>query len=141
MSIDLIIKRQRTLWGLAVFLVLIVIDQLTKNIVVDSYRNYYFAFSLSVNVYAMYGIYFIGIAAVSGYVVKQGHNVSAVDFFAWVMILAGGVSNVVERIVLGYVRDWIYIWTGVFNLADGYIIFGILMLLFSSTKFIKESVK
>ncbi|MEK7618463.1 MAG: signal peptidase II [Patescibacteria group bacterium] len=108
---------------------MICIDQLAKNSAVHAYKNYYFAFSLPLDVYVMYGIYFMGIAALSAYVFKQYQNLSAVDFFAWVMILAGAASNVAERIVLGYVRDWIYIRNGVFNFADGYIILGIVILL------------
>ena len=56
--------------------------------------------------------------------------------FAWIVIFAGAVANVGERIALGYVRDFVYIslwkWTGVYNLADFYIIVGILVLLVSS---------
>ncbi len=40
---------------------------------------------------------------------------------ALVMIIAGGIGNVVDRLALGYVRDWIYfelIDFAVFNLAD-----------------------
>jgi lipoprotein signal peptidase len=52
------------------------------------------------------------------------------------MIFAGAASNIGERILLGYVRDFIYIslykWTGVYNAADGYIILGIVLLLIKS---------
>jgi lipoprotein signal peptidase len=48
------------------------------------------------------------------------------------LILAGAVSNVGERTIFGFVRDWVYIYTGVFNLADGYIILGIIILFFYS---------
>ena len=55
------------------------------------------------------------------------------ESIAWVMILSGACSNVTERIVLGYVKDWIYITrfglTGIYNLAAGYILIGIVLLL------------
>ena len=52
---------------------------------------------------------------------------------AWALVLAGGASNIIERIIMGSVRDFIYIhWrnlTGIYNLADFYIIVGVLVLL------------
>ena len=62
-----------------------------------------------------------------------------------VLTFAGALSNVVERIVLGSVRDFIYIifyhWVGVYNLADGYIIAGIILLLLRSTRMIDKNDK
>jgi signal peptidase II len=49
--------------------------------------------------------------------------------FSWILIVAGGVSNVLERLVLGYVRDFIYFYGGlIINLADLYIFFGAIVI-------------
>lgn len=125
------IENRRTRWGSFVFLfiLLILTDQASKYLASDVYRNYYFAFSLPLNVYMMYGIYFLGIGAIAVYVARYHRALPKTEFVAWVLILAGAVSNVGERLFLSSVRDWIYIGNGVFNLADGYIIAGILILL------------
>ena len=122
-------KKMQVLWGLVVFFVLIIADQFAKNISDDIFRNNNFAFSLQMPLYIMYGIYFLGIAAIAVYLFKHHQNLSTADFLAWLFILAGAVSNVGERVILGYVRDWIYISNGVFNLADIYILLGIFLLI------------
>lgn len=140
MSNDLMSKKQQAPRGLVVFLfiALIIADLLIKSLTADVYRNYYFAFSLPLNIYFMYGIYFAGITSIVVYLARHMSRLSAWEAVAWIMVLAGAVSNVGERMVLGYVRDWVYILNGVFNLADIYILAGILILIFvgkSSTKY------
>lgn len=131
---DLMSKKTRVLWGLAVFLFLMAIDQLTKNFADNVFKNHYFALSLQVNVVLMYAIYFAGIIGIVIYLRKHFYHLAVKDFAGWIMILSGAVSNVAERVALGHVRDWIYFFNGVFNLADGYIIFGILLLLIIDIK-------
>lgn len=48
---------------------------------------------------------------------------------AWTLVFAGAISNVTERVVLGYVRDFIFIFGGILNLADLYILGGVFILL------------
>jgi lipoprotein signal peptidase len=114
------------------FLVLLLLDQLVKHFVASPFLNYNFAFSLPVPVLLMYIIYFVVIAAMVYYVSKNHKAFSFFSKLAWTLIFAGAASNIGERIVLGHVRDFIYIsfykWTGVYNLADGYIIVGIILL-------------
>jgi signal peptidase II len=80
----------------------------------------------------MYAIYFLVILGMLYYVFKNYKNFSVSAYFAWTLIFAGAASNIGERIFLGYVRDFIYIsfykWTGVYNVADGYIILSIFIL-------------
>lgn len=48
------------------------------------------------------------------------------------MIAAGAASNLYDRIILGYVRDYIYaFWGSVFNLSDLMIVTGILLIVLS----------
>ena len=118
------------------FFALIVIDQLSKHFVTRRFLNYNFAFSLPVPVSLMYVIYAAVIAGMIYYVLKNHRQFSFLTKFAWTLIFAGAISNIGERILLGYVRDFIYIslykWTGVYNAADGYIILGIVLLLIKS---------
>ena len=112
-----------------VFLLLIIIDQFSKSLVVRPFKNFYFAFSLPLPKWLMFAFYGLVLIFIIKYCLKHFKNFVFAQILAWLFIVAGAVSNIGERMVLGYVRDYIYIWTGVFNLADGYIIVGILILL------------
>jgi len=126
------LKERQVLWGFAFFLFLIFIDQATKKIASHIFRNYDFAFSLQAPIALMYAVYFVGIFGIILYLKEQYAAISRVNFLAWILILSGAISNVGERLFLSYVRDWIYFYNGVFNLADGYIILGVLVLLLTS---------
>ncbi len=117
------------LTGLGVFFSLILLDQITKHWTPDQFKNYQFAFSLPVPTSLMYVIYFLVMSVMTVYILQNYFKFRIGETIAWGLILAGGLSNVGERLFLGYVRDWIYLFNGVFNLADGYIILGILILL------------
>lgn len=48
------------------------------------------------------------------------------DFFYWGLIVAGAVSNVIDRLTLGAVFDYINLgWWPVFNISDAYIAIGV----------------
>ncbi len=115
------------------FVFLIVLDQLAKHFAEHIFFNDRFAFSLPVPEPLMYIIYFLVTAGIIYYIAGHYKNFPPSSAAAWVLILAGALSNIGERILLGRVRDFIYIsfyrWTGVYNLADGYIIVGITILL------------
>lgn len=116
-----------------VFLLLIIIDQLSKYFAKNLFLNYQFAFSLPVPPALMYFIYSLVLLAIIYHIAAHHHRLSFKAKLAWTFILAGASSNITERIILGYVRDFIYItfykWTGVYNLADFFIIVGIIILL------------
>lgn len=47
------------------------------------------------------------------------------------LILAGGIGNLIDRIFRGFVIDFISLkWVGIFNLADMYIVMGVILILF-----------
>ncbi len=121
------------IWPL-VFLLLIFFDQTFKCLAPNVFRNYQFAFSLPVPFLIMYVIYTLAFGGIVYYVAIRRNLFSAVEKLAWVLILTGAALNIGERIALGYVRDFVYItffrWTGIYNLADGYIIAGMVLLLF-----------
>jgi lipoprotein signal peptidase len=116
-----------------IFFTSVIIDQLVKHLVLKEFLNYNFAFSLPVPSPLMFAIYAAVIAAMVYHILKNHRRLTFLAKLAWTLIFAGAASNIIERILLGYVRDFIYIsfyrWTGVYNLADGYIIAGVLLLL------------
>ena len=115
------------------FFLLIAIDQAAKFLIVEHhqhlvFKNNNFAFSLAVPSVAMYFIYVVLLGSLTVWFVLK-KNKQTVAKLGFVFILAGALSNIVERIFKGYVIDFIHIHTGVLNLADFFIIAGILMLL------------
>jgi lipoprotein signal peptidase len=117
-------------------ILLVSADQVIKFILVqnnwDIFRNYHFAFSLPLPQPVMYGIYASIEILIIGYLLKNRSRLASRELWAWTLILAGSLSNIGERIILGYVRDFIPILSGIFNLADFYIIVGLIILVVSS---------
>lgn len=117
----------------------IVLDQLLKTWIflqkvlpswLLKFHNNQFAFSLPVPVWLIYILYLIVFAIAIYYFIKKFNCAKWIELAAWALLFAGGLSNVGERIVLGYVRDYLLVFNGIFNLADIFIIAGILILLF-----------
>lgn len=151
-------SKQGKIYGRGIFsiwilcgIALIVIDQITKLLAVKSnfaesldrfgpyvgktnFQNFKFAFSLPVPAIVMYVVYGIALTLVIRHMVIFWKNFNFMTRAAWVLILCGALSNIGERIALGYVRDFIYILTGIFNIADGFILIGVILLLFSYQK-------
>lgn len=115
------------------FFLFVAADQLSKYYFSGKeFRNYYFAFSLHLPVWLMYFIYAILLAALLSWFISSKTKTQWIKI-SFILVLAGAVSNLVERIALGYVRDFIYIHTGIFNLADFMIILGLLILFVSKS--------
>ena len=129
---------KRGVGWVAVFFLLILVDQVLKGLAKDTFLNQNFAFSLPLPAWLMYAVY-AGVLCVSGnYLIKHHRQLSLWQQAGWLLIWAGAFSNIGERIVLGHVRDFIYITlfglTGIYNLADGYILLGIAVLFFKDRK-------
>lgn len=99
-----------------------------------AFKNYNFAFSIPLSAWLMYITYSIVIMALVRHLLRNWGMLNFYYRSAYVLLLSGALSNVVERVLLGYVRDFIYIWSGVFNLADLYILLGLGMLLYLESK-------
>lgn len=57
----------------------------------------------------------------------------------WKIILAGGISNLIDRVCRGYVIDYVSLkFFGICNLADFFIVFGVILL---AVEEIKDLVK
>ena len=115
------------------FLALVFFDQAAKHFAHNIFRNAVFAFSIPLPVWLIYFVYAGVVLAMVYYTATQYNFFSFTSKIAWTFIFAGAVSNIIERIFLGYVRDFIYIHflqlTGIYNLADFFIIIGIVILL------------
>jgi signal peptidase II len=150
-------KNERTskgdsfVFGFVGFLILIGIDQAAKYLAFTGsfgnflntlkpyikkfpFFNHNFAFSLPLPPVLMFILYAVILITIVWYIKNNYRYFNTLSKMAWVLILAGAVSNIAERIALDYVRDFIYIFSGIFNLADGYIIAGAIILLITSGK-------
>ncbi len=124
-----------TIW-IYITVLFIAIDQLTK--LAASYfgwsifLNDKFAFSLPVPTFVMYLIYAAVLLGMSLYLFKTWNRFVNIQKVAWAFVYAGGISNIVERIILGHVRDFMPISSGMLNVADFFIIIGLVLLLISN---------
>jgi len=135
------VSRPFVFWFLG--LLLIILDQLSKHFIfsierenlispflgLQIFRNYHFAFSLALPAWGMYFIYVLVMALIARHIFKNYREFNFLAALAWTLVLAGAVSNIGERLYFGYVRDFIFVLNGIFNLADGYIVIGIILLL------------
>lgn len=129
MRIGRLFKFNQAFGWTAGFFLLVAIDQFTKRLPKLVFLNDRFAFSLPLPAWAMYVIYAAVLGGSIWYVAQRRQALSTRQKLAWLLVWAGALSNIGERLVLGHVRDWIYVLEGVFNLADGYILLGIVILL------------
>ena len=128
-------------------LVLIAIDQIVKIMAPDfnfiiinnilSFRfveNHGISFGLLSNSKILIIIIsFILIGVIISILIKEESNVGK---FGATMLLAGAIGNLIDRIFLGYVVDYIDIELFIFNIADIYIFVGALIILY--VYFVKE---
>lgn len=130
---DRLTKLLRPLMWVSVFFLLIFADQYSKAQAGKVFLNNHFAFSLPLPPWAIYTVYAVVLAGAGLYFVKGFTAFGFRQKAGWLLIWAGAFANVGERLVYGQVRDWIYLLNGVFNLADGYILLGIVLLLLNSS--------
>jgi signal peptidase II len=98
----------------------------------ELFPNQNFAFSLHVPVVLMYLVYAVVVVGLVAWYVRtpspKWQQTLAVE-----LILAGALSNILDRVTFGYVRDFIYVfWGNIFDLADVFIVGGILLFLMVS---------
>nr|WP_276938402.1 signal peptidase II [Helcococcus sueciensis] len=149
------------------FVILVAIDQVTKYIaiinlkgknevvIIDKWLHFTYvensgaAFGIFQNATILFTILTIIIVfGIMWYMLKESNNIGIFLKFSLVMIIAGAIGNLIDRIRLGYVVDFIYSPLGglynfpVFNFADIYVtcsaIFLIIYLLFIDGKDVKQ---
>lgn len=136
------------------FLITLMIDQIIKYIVVASNCNIpiipnIFNLIYVKNTGGLYGIFensnfkFIIISIIILIILfiysKNITKDNKLKRVLWQLILAGGVSNLIDRIFRGFVVDFVQmIGFGVFNLADACIVISAIMIIFLELKEIKS---
>ena len=126
--------------------VLIIIDQITKLIFssrdfffgplhVHPVKNYGLGFSLNFGLLPNLILIGAALAYFIYYYFSHRLELSWWGKMIFVLILAGALSNIIDRLYLGYVRDFLDLGLNfTFNLADVFVAIGLVMVLFSSKK-------
>ncbi len=143
------------LWLAALVLV---IDQLTKRMVDTSLklyesipvlpsfsltylRNQGAAFSFLSTAGGWQRWFFIGLAVIASILIcfwiRQIPNERKLEASAWALVLGGAIGNLIDRVLYGYVIDFLDVYYGdwhwpAFNVADSAITVGVVLLLLES---------
>lgn len=141
----------RKLTSLPMAVVVLVLDQFTKSLAAEaispasSIKALPFLYLVNVrNTGAAFGMlqglgnaYFIGLSVAAIVFIAVLLFKGTEDRFALSLILSGAIGNLIDRILLGYVRDFIdftvggYHWPA-FNVADSALTVGLIVMLFGS---------
>lgn len=112
--------------------VLFALTQIMRGFVIATeqkiFLNDKFAFSLDVATPLMYGLYLIAMIFIGHYLITHWSRMYAMSKLGFILIVTGGLSNVIERIFTNKVVDYFFIANGVLNFADLYIIIGIILI-------------
>lgn len=136
----------------------IVVDQITKRVVDGSMqlhqtielapffqltylRNQGAAFSFLAGAGGWQRWFFIGLAALASvfiyFWVRKLERTQRPEAIAWALVLGGALGNLIDRILYGYVIDFLDVYYGgwhwpAFNVADSAITLGVALLLLDS---------
>lgn len=84
------------------------------------------------------GVLSAGVTLALGiYLWRRKHSLSRLNMAALTLIMAGAAGNMIDRFMLGYVRDFIHFYVGsfnfpVFNVADSCVVIGAGLLVLAS---------
>ncbi len=143
------------LWLAALVLV---IDQITKRVVdttlrlyesipvhpsfsLTYHRNQGAAFSFLSSAGGWQRWFFIGLAVIASVLIcfwiRQIPNDRKLEASAWALVLGGALGNLIDRVLYGYVIDFLDVYYGdwhwpAFNVADSAITVGVVLLLLES---------
>lgn len=117
---------------LLVAAVLFALTQVVRGFVIATeqkiFFNEKFAFSLNISSPLMYGLYLGAMIFITHYLYTHWSKMFALSKLGFLLIITGGVSNIIERTLTGKVIDYFFIANGVLNLADFYILIGIILI-------------
>lgn len=153
-------KKNKKLYAiLALIIILVIIDQITKNIAINNngplingvlnittVENKGGAFGVGQNgtgTFIITNIVVIGI--IIRFMIMQKEQIDKKTYFALSMIIAGGLGNFIDRIFRGFVVDFLdltpIIKMPVFNISDIYILVGWILLALFFAMFACKDVK
>ncbi len=98
------------------------------------FANNHFVFGLVLPVWVMYVLYVLALAVLFTYSFFRWPGFRRWQKFCMLLVYAGAIANIGDRLVFGYVRDFIKIGTGYINLGDVYILVGVLCLVLIAPK-------
>ncbi len=127
------------------FGILVLIDQITKALFADRDFLLYGIHLHPINNYGLpFGLNFgsgwnfivlLFVYLIAGWMIYRIRLVGKWSYLGKQVFLAGAASNLIDRLLLGYVRDFIDLgWGFVFNLADMFIVAGLVIVLFGVGK-------
>ena len=122
-------------------IIIILLDQIVKYLMINKdivvienvlkfsfTKNYGMAFSIGNGIISIIISSILIILLIAFIIVKRNEINNLIPF---ILILAGGISNLIDRIFRGYVIDYISVFKfAIFNIADSFIVIGVLMLVF-----------
>ncbi len=115
---------------------------LFKFIKLDFYKNYGIAFGININQNIIIALSLIIIIILITYLQKYFKKKLYIFSLSIGLISIGAISNLADRIINGYVIDFISIWLfPVFNLSDLYILIGVIGIIFLYKKTPHERVE
>ena len=134
-----------------IIIAIIVIDQVSKIIVqnvgtINIEQNTYSTSSTESNSATMYIVTnLIIIVIITRFMLSQNQFIDKVLKVFLSFIIAGGISNLIDRIVRGYVLEWINIskidWLPMFNIADVLVLVGWILVVGKSTYFTAKELR
>ena len=149
----MIIKIQSKLYFLSFSLLIILIDQFSKYLMVnyhkiiinndyilfrlDFVKNYGAAFNIFSGSRTFLSIISIFISIILLYLILRKNFLTSLDLYSYSFILGGTIGNGLDRIIKGYVIDFInlnIINFPVFNIADVSINIGFILIIFNIFK-------
>ena len=146
-------KIQTKLYFLSLSIFIILIDQITKYLIsynyklfinkdfllfkLDFVKNYGAAFNIFSGSRIFLSLISIIFSILLIYIILRKNNLKAIDLYSYSFILGGTIGNGIDRILKGYVIDYInlnFINFPVFNIADISINIGFIFLVYNIFK-------
>lgn len=106
------------------------------------HKNVGITFDIPLPLFVIVGLTAIIVAAIVYTLIKKRDAMPIIEAIAYGLILGGAIGNLVDRVWLGYVRDWMLLFgRSAMNLADFGILGGLILLIFTPHKESSESIQ